>query len=166
MRIRMGYVRRAAEFWDELWQADEERHARQRILYATGTRLTEPTAALFLLLLLWSRPLIGPTKPTAASLLLLLWSRPLMVAGALSRGAVPACDGLGAVPPFPYGTGAGYIFSAAVNRWVATDAQVKIAMSREPIGGARDAHCRVPTYPTWVPIAGGGVGARGGGADA
>lgn len=40
---------------------------------------------------------------------------------ARGAGYFPACDGLGAVAPFPYGTGAGYIFSRAVLHWVGTD---------------------------------------------
>ena len=36
----------------------------------------------------------------------------------------PACDSLGGVPPFPYAMGAGYIFSSALLRWVATDPKV------------------------------------------
>ena len=37
---------------------------------------------------------------------------------------VEACDLRGAVLPFPYGTGAGYLFSSALLRWVATSAEV------------------------------------------
>jgi len=40
-------------------------------------------------------------------------------------GYLPACDRRGAVPPFPYGTGAGYIFSAKLLHWAATDAAVQ-----------------------------------------
>lgn len=39
-------------------------------------------------------------------------------------GFFPPCDLEGAVLPFPYGTGAGYIFSAAVLRWLAQDAEI------------------------------------------
>ena len=41
-----------------------------------------------------------------------------------SKGFFPSCDGIGGVPPFPYGIGAGYIFSAALLNWVATAPQV------------------------------------------
>ena len=40
------------------------------------------------------------------------------------KGYVEACDLRGGVPPFPYATGAGYIFSSALLRWVATSAEV------------------------------------------
>ena len=50
----------------------------------------------------------------------------------------PPCDKLGAVPPFPYGTGAGYVFGAATLRWVATDAAV-INWVRQAAGPTRDA---------------------------
>ena len=53
-------------------------------------------------------------------------------------GYFPACDGLGAVPPFPYGTGAGYVFSAAVLRWVASDAGV-LQWVRDAAGPSREA---------------------------
>ena len=39
-------------------------------------------------------------------------------------GFIEACDARGGVLPFPYGTGAGYLFSAALLRWVATSAEV------------------------------------------
>ncbi len=39
-------------------------------------------------------------------------------------GYVESCDTRGAVLPFPYGTGAGYLFSSALLRWVATSAEV------------------------------------------
>ena len=39
-------------------------------------------------------------------------------------GVVEACDVRGAVLPVPYAIGAGYIFSAALLRWLATDPQV------------------------------------------
>lgn len=48
----------------------------------------------------------------------------------------PACDGLGGVPPFPYGTGAGYIFSSAVLQWVASDGNV-IQWVRDAAGPTR-----------------------------
>ena len=38
----------------------------------------------------------------------------------------------GAVPPFPYGTGAGYIFSAKLLHWAATDAAVQRWARRPP----------------------------------
>lgn len=53
-------------------------------------------------------------------------------------GYWPACDTLGAVPPFPYGTGAGYVLSAAVLRWLAADAHV-IRWVREAAGTTREA---------------------------
>ena len=56
---------------------------------------------------------------------------------ARGNGYFPACDGLGAVPPFPYGTGAGYIFSASVARWIATDQQV-IEWVRAAAGPTRE----------------------------
>ena len=39
-------------------------------------------------------------------------------------GVIEACDVRGAVLPVPYAIGAGYIFSAALLRWLATDPQV------------------------------------------
>lgn len=56
---------------------------------------------------------------------------------ARGAGYFPACDGIGAVPPFPYGTGAGYIFSRAVLRWVATSAEV-IRWVRNAAGPTRE----------------------------
>jgi len=46
----------------------------------------------------------------------------------------PACDKIGAVPPFPYGTGAGYFFSSALLRWFAADPDVVgwVAAARGP----------------------------------
>eukprot|EP00964_Phaeocystis_antarctica_P101489 scaffold66950_cov60-Phaeocystis_antarctica.AAC.2 len=41
-----------------------------------------------------------------------------------SPGHIQACDLRGAALPLPYATGAGYIFSQALLRWVATDPQV------------------------------------------
>ena len=41
-----------------------------------------------------------------------------------TKGYIEACDTRGAVLPFPYGTGAGYIFSSALLRWVASSAEV------------------------------------------
>ena len=41
-----------------------------------------------------------------------------------SRSFFPACDGIGAPPPFPYAMGAGYIFSSALLKWAATDPSV------------------------------------------
>ena len=40
------------------------------------------------------------------------------------KGYVEACDTRGAVLPFPYGTGAGYIFSSALLNWVSTSEEV------------------------------------------
>ena len=51
-------------------------------------------------------------------------------------GYFPSCDGLGAVPPFPYGTGAGYIFSSSVLRWLAFDPEV-IRWVRNAAGDTR-----------------------------
>jgi len=41
-----------------------------------------------------------------------------------TRGYIEACDVRGGVLPFPYGTGAGYLFSAALLRFVASSAEV------------------------------------------
>ena len=41
-----------------------------------------------------------------------------------SPGFIEACDARGGVLPFPYGTGAGYLFSAALLRFVASSAEV------------------------------------------
>ena len=46
----------------------------------------------------------------------------------------PACDSLGGVPPFPYAMGAGYIFSSALLRWVATEPKV-VGWVEEARGG-------------------------------
>ena len=56
---------------------------------------------------------------------------------ARGNGYFPACDGLGAVPPFPYGTGAGYIFSRTVAKWVSTDAGV-VGWVRAAAGDTRE----------------------------
>lgn len=52
-------------------------------------------------------------------------------------GWVRACDEFGAVPPFPYGTGAGYIFSGPLLRWVAKNRQVRQWVA-EARGASRD----------------------------
>jgi hypothetical protein len=54
-----------------------------------------------------------------------LWVATMPLCGlwvAAAYRAIRTCQ-LGAVPPFPYGTGAGYIFSRALLQWVATDAR-------------------------------------------
>lgn len=38
---------------------------------------------------------------------------------------ITPCDQAGAVPPFPYASGAGYIFSSALLQWVATSREVR-----------------------------------------
>ncbi|KAL1519018.1 hypothetical protein AB1Y20_003286 [Prymnesium parvum] len=53
------------------------------------------------------------------------------------QGYWPACDRLGAVLPFPYATGAGYFFSAALLRFVATSAEVT-AWVADAYGPSRD----------------------------
>jgi hypothetical protein len=50
----------------------------------------------------------------------------------------PACDSIGGVPPFPYAMGAGYIFSSALLRWVATDPKV-VGWVEEARGAEREA---------------------------
>ena len=47
------------------------------------------------------------------------------------------CVAFGAVPPFPYAAGAGYVLSARLNRWVGLSAQVG-AWVREALGATRD----------------------------
>jgi hypothetical protein len=54
-----------------------------------------------------------------------------------TSGWVRACDESGAVPPFPYGTGAGYIFSAPLLRWVTKDERVRRWVA-EARGASRD----------------------------
>lgn len=39
-------------------------------------------------------------------------------------GFQPACDTLGAVPPLPYGTGAGYLFSGDLIHWLGTSPEI------------------------------------------
>ena len=59
--------------------------------------------------------------------------------GARGRaGYIEACDLRGAALPLPYATGAGYIFSAALLRWVATDPKV-VGWVAEAAGPEREA---------------------------
>ena len=53
-------------------------------------------------------------------------------------GFIEACDVRGAVLPLPYAAGAGYIFSAALLRWVATDPRV-VGWVAEAAGPEREA---------------------------
>lgn len=53
------------------------------------------------------------------------------------NGYWPSCDGLGAVPPFPYGTGAGYIFSRSVLQFLATSPTV-VGWVRNAAGATRE----------------------------
>ena len=55
-----------------------------------------------------------------------------------SAGYIEACDLRGAALPLPYATGAGYIFSAALLRWVATDPKV-VGWVAEAAGPEREA---------------------------
>ena len=50
------------------------------------------------------------------------WGTPGVQSGASKY--IAACDSRGAALPVPYGTGAGYIFSAALLRWLATSKRV------------------------------------------
>jgi hypothetical protein len=47
------------------------------------------------------------------------------------------CVTFGAVPPFPYAAGAGYVLSSRLNRWVGLSPQVG-AWVREALGATRD----------------------------
>lgn len=51
-----------------------------------------------------------------------------------TKGFIAACDDIGAVPTFPYATGAGYVFSAKLLAWVASSPEVRgwVAEARGP----------------------------------
>mmetsp|Transcript_70120 Transcript_70120/g.116475 ORF Transcript_70120/g.116475 Transcript_70120/m.116475 type:complete len:536 (-) Transcript_70120:177-1784(-) len=41
-----------------------------------------------------------------------------------TKGFLPACDTVGGVPPFPYATGAGYVFSSALLQWLGNSSEI------------------------------------------
>jgi hypothetical protein len=57
-----------------------------------------------------------------------------------TAGYIEACDTRGGVLPFPYGTGAGYLFSADLLRFVATSAEVSGWVADAASAGTRDVY--------------------------